>query len=372
MKKLLLILLVLAGMVSTANAYDDIYLRTDYKGTSVWDEDNPSYKFTYKETNASNEDVYEMTINASDIKTSDVWFRLHISRWGAVICPYTSGSSHSFSFVNGKDETYGAKYEKTYYQGTSLSFGISHSTIKASEYKITIYRGNNTQYYQDETCKVMWIKVEIVSMPLEIKSVGAATFSCNRALNFSTLSASVQAYTITAASGGALTKSSALTTVPTETGLYIEGVEGSYDVPVIPFADADGSGEAFTKNMLIKQLTSGSVSQTEGTGSSMKTNYILTNKTTGGSASLKFYKVNSAGNTVGAGKAYLQIPTPDGVSPAPDFFDFNMGGETTGINAVDGSGLKVQGSEVYNLNGQRVLNPTKGLYIVNGKKVILK
>ena len=49
-------------------------------------------------------------------------------------------------------------------------------------------------------------------------------------------------------------------------------------------------------------------------------------------------------------------------------FDF---GETTGINAVNGSELKVNG-EYYNLNGQRVANPTKGLYIVNGKKVVIK
>ena len=40
---------------------------------------------------------------------------------------------------------------------------------------------------------------------------------------------------------------------------------------------------------------------------------------------------------------------------------------------VNGEGLKVNGSEVYyDLQGRRVLYPTKGLYIVNGKKVILK
>ena len=40
---------------------------------------------------------------------------------------------------------------------------------------------------------------------------------------------------------------------------------------------------------------------------------------------------------------------------------------------VNGEGLKINGSEVYyNLQGQRVLYPTKGLYIVNGKKVIIK
>ena len=48
-------------------------------------------------------------------------------------------------------------------------------------------------------------------------------------------------------------------------------------------------------------------------------------------------------------------------------------GETTSIQVVNGSGVKDQGSDTYyNLNGQRVAQPTKGLYIVNGKKVIVK
>ena len=44
---------------------------------------------------------------------------------------------------------------------------------------------------------------------------------------------------------------------------------------------------------------------------------------------------------------------------------------TTGINsiAVD---QKLKDAEIYNLNGQRVLNAKKGLYIVNGKKVVIK
>jgi len=44
----------------------------------------------------------------------------------------------------------------------------------------------------------------------------------------------------------------------------------------------------------------------------------------------------------------------------------------TAISTVRGSGLKTQGTDIYyNLAGQRVDQPTKGLYIVNGKKVIL-
>lgn len=45
--------------------------------------------------------------------------------------------------------------------------------------------------------------------------------------------------------------------------------------------------------------------------------------------------------------------------------------ETTKIGTIKANG-EVEVGEVYNLNGQRVMNPTKGLYIVNGKKVIVK
>ena len=50
-------------------------------------------------------------------------------------------------------------------------------------------------------------------------------------------------------------------------------------------------------------------------------------------------------------------------------FGRNQGGTTE----IEGSELDAQGSQlIYDLQGRRVLNPTKGMYIVNGKKVIFK
>lgn len=46
------------------------------------------------------------------------------------------------------------------------------------------------------------------------------------------------------------------------------------------------------------------------------------------------------------------------------------GGETTGIIGIDGT--VVENGSTYTLGGQRVAQPTKGLYIVNGKKVVIK
>ena len=88
--------------------------------------------------------------------------------------------------------------------------------------------------------------------------------------------------------------------------------------------------------------------------------YVL-NKGTNG---VGFYKLSSTG-TIGANKAYL---TYSG-SLAPEFFGFD--GNTTSIDATLVNSEKVN-SVVYDLQGRKVAQPTKGLYIVNGKKVVIK
>ena len=44
--------------------------------------------------------------------------------------------------------------------------------------------------------------------------------------------------------------------------------------------------------------------------------------------------------------------------------------EATGINTVHSSGFKAEGT--YDLQGRKIENPKKGLYINNGKKVVVK
>ena len=57
------------------------------------------------------------------------------------------------------------------------------------------------------------------------------------------------------------------------------------------------------------------------------------------------------------------------VVEAPVFFSFDGNGETTGIKNVQQT---TGDNKYYNLSGQSVENPGKGLYIQNGKKVIIK
>ena len=76
-----------------------------------------------------------------------------------------------------------------------------------------------------------------------------------------------------------------------------------------------------------------------------------------------FYHWNS--NNLSANRAYLASTT------SVKGFAINWDGETDGISAVD-NGQSAKGETIYTLSGQRVSKPTRGLYIVNGKKVVIK
>ena len=84
----------------------------------------------------------------------------------------------------------------------------------------------------------------------------------------------------------------------------------------------------------------------------------------------KLYQRGAGGTTnMKPFRAYL---TYTGDTPAPSL-NFTIDGNTTGIAHINADGqMSLEEGAVYNLSGQRVTNPTKGLYIVNGKKVIIK
>lgn len=356
MKKLLLFALVMLGGVMQVSAADDLYLRSDFNGTDNWDSDVNALKFTYVETNASNEDVYTYTINSSDIKTSDIWFRLHISGWGAQICPYTSNGSYTYSFLNGQNETYGAKYEKDYFQGTSLSFGISHSTIKASQYKISVFRGNNVQYYENENCKVMWIKVEIVSMPATVSALGYSTFSCNRALDLDNISDGLTAYKASV-SDNKVVLTKATGKVVAETGLLLAGTTGT--IPVV---------ETSAASTLTGNLLHGTVTTTNVAASVSGTYHYFLAGTD--ASDIGFYNLASAADCA-AGKAYLETTTELSSDPATARAAWIFQDEvSTGIQNVTRS--MTETNEIYDLQGRIVKTPKSGLYIKNGKKIIVK
>ena len=78
-----------------------------------------------------------------------------------------------------------------------------------------------------------------------------------------------------------------------------------------------------------------------------------------------FYKFEGGTITLGANKAYLEVPASDVKG-----FTFDFDDDATAISNLNGQWSMVNGQTIYNLAGQRISKPLKGINIVNGKKVL--
>lgn len=186
-----------------------------------------------------------------------------------------------------------------------------------------------------------WNETETVEVT--VGSAGFATFCSDKDLDFT--ESSIAAYTATV-SGKDITFTK-INKVPAGTGVLLYAEGGATEaVPVADEADAV-NGNAF---VAATSAMTGDDLVADGA-------YILANGTDG----IGFYKAGS-GASLAAGKAYLKatagarIVMPNGV--------------VTGISntLTENEESKV----VYNLQGQRIATPKKGLNIVNGKKLIVK
>jgi len=105
-----------------------------------------------------------------------------------------------------------------------------------------------------------------------------------------------------------------------------------------------------------KASLKGTYTETDITNS--EKNYVLSGN--------KIYPVGTAGATIPAYRAYIQIDQAADARALTFFVD----GEATAIEGIEAESLL--SGKVYNLNGQQVEKPRKGLYIQNGKKVVVK
>ena len=96
-------------------------------------------------------------------------------------------------------------------------------------------------------------------------------------------------------------------------------------------------------------------------------NVLVLGKTDAGEVGFHLPATDSAG--LRSNSAYISVEDLPNTETSTNGLKFNFGGVASGIDGVNADSNK--GTVVYDLQGRRVNKLSKGLYIVNGKKVIL-
>lgn len=258
----------------------------------------------------------------------------------AVICDATKNAGSEWNFLAGENNIFKFKVNKSsnWTQGTSEEFevnaetpiflakggsanqavdfiyiqrtGDATETVSVSDAGYATYATtNNVVVPNDENVKVMTVKVNAEGTAIELNEVKAGTV------------------------------------IPGNTGFLVKAAAGKHD-----FVVTSDKGETLANNDL-KAATEDVTSADD-----------------------KFFALTKLGEKVGfalvekdvvipAGKAYLEVSK----GTAAKFF--SLDGEATGINSVKTA--KADGA-YYTLEGVKTTKPVKGLYIHNGKKIIVK
>ena len=157
--------------------------------------------------------------------------------------------------------------------------------------------------------------------------------------------------------------------VMADKGVMMHNVTGTAQTVYLPRWDAaipSAQMDLYNKNMLKGVKTATTIAATEGEGASQKTNFVLSNGA--------FHP--TSGGTLGANKAYLQILTTEwnAIKGSTSRLELCFDDETALSEE-----LRVKSEEFatatgwYSLDGRKLSDePTqKGIYIHNGKKVVL-
>lgn len=231
--------------------------------------------------------------------------------------------------------------------GLSITGKTGTGTLTASSIKIPAGCSlvlNNTSS-SNSNVYIDYIVLTKAVIPVEISSdYGYSTFSSDMDVDFSA-NESVTVYTAKMNEDNTVVKLTEVADkkVPAGEGVLLKG-EGTFT------GVATTGVAAFTDNAFVASEGGTTVTRADGI-------YVLNNK-----SGIGFYPFVG---TLSKGKAHLVIANSDAKS-----IKMSFGDETTGINEIEKTS-EVNG--VYHtLSGIRVQNPTKGLYILNGKKVVIK
>ena len=204
---------------------------------------------------------------------------------------------------------------------------------------VTISASTNTRY-------TSWTLEEVTTLPVTISAAGYATLCAPVALNYPS---TVVVNTVTIATDNATLNLTEVTggAIPANTPVLLSGKADTYN-----FEITTGVSAIDAANVLVG-TTAAIAAPNE--------SYILQNQ----SGKVGFYQVDvtEATPNVPGFRAYLNVPSS---SVKAFFFD-----KADGISSVNVEQAQ-KDATIFNIAGQRVAKAQKGIYIMNGKKVLVK
>ena len=241
------------------------------------------------------------------------------------------------------------------------------NTTAGSKYCFTVKKAGTCRFNLSRQGYLQSITVQraLTTPGATVGSTGYATFAADVALDLSTLTSGFTAYFASSAADGKVNMTKATDEkIAAGEGLFIQKTGDANTFTITETREATDDVDNY---LVAGDGVTGGVTKEDGYDK-----YVL--GADGGSVS--FFLVNETAATVPANKAYLKLPAGD---PSARL-TISFGEETTGISFRN---VETTGNErFYNLQGQPVAAPTKGLYIVrsaegrlqgkNGKKVIVK
>ncbi len=276
---------------------------------------------------------------------------------------------------------YAASSSKNYLKVKSELTDNSKATITFSEGDATItFQGDNTRnvirvYNKLFSCYEAGKQkaVQLYRKKTSTLSITDAGYSTIYLAEPFEMPEGVTGYTVTSTDNKTITLNATYPTsaaypanaaVPAQTALLLKGEEGDYTYAVLSYTEA-----APTDNLL-HGTTEDATTSVEGAAA-----YYKLSKGSDGKVGFYWGAAKGGAFTNGANKAYLAMPQ-GGDSPALSFDLDKLGATTTSVQAIPTAiSTAAAPARISDLNGRSLSTlrgAQKGVYIVNGKKVLVK
>ena len=281
-------------------------------------------------------------------------------------------STNEIGVLQVQNQKLGDRYSYARGIGLANNYGYIYSTSVGSPYSFAEYTLYQNHSLTDLTTKLIHnptavsctfpsqkqgaLKAVSIYEPAEVATVtitsaGWATYCHEQALDFT--GSGITAYYATQ-QGDDVSFCNEISNPAASTGLLLKGNEGSYDVLIV-----ESGTDVSATNKLVANFTTKTVGTT--TGCDYGKVFILAKHdgVTG------FYRSDN-GRQLLPYKSYLYL---DDINATRAGIGFPFDNETS---AIERHYADKQSYSIYNLHGQRVSMTKKGLYVVNGKKTIIK